>query len=124
MTTHPGTGVQRRMESIITCSERNRGASLQRAVIFVHLLFFPKGLFSHIARKEARPYIIRNSISEHPRENQTGLGFKYQKEDSVSLLNSEFGEQKEGISASAVQTGRKKEICNLKLIYISIVNAN
>lgn len=46
--------------------------------------------------------------------------------NSVALLNYEFTEQKaDDLSFCNVRhAGKKKEICNLKLIYISIVKAN
>lgn len=79
-------------------------------------------------RKEARPYIIRNSISEHPRENQAGYGFKYRKEDSAGVLNYEFTEWKgEDLSFCNVrqtEKKKKKEILSLNLIYISTMKAN
>lgn len=60
---------------------------------------FWKILLSYGKKVNTGPYIIRNSISEHPYENQAGYVFKYQKEDSAGLLKI-FQNKKEKISAS------------------------
>lgn len=43
-------------------------------------------------KKDIRPYIMRNSVSEHPCGSQAGYGFPYQKEDGRGLLKCEFPE--------------------------------
>lgn len=77
--------------------EQQMSIVLNSSNIYPPVGIFWKTIFSHGKKVDTRPYIIRNSVSEHPYKNQAGYGFK--KEDSAGLLKI-FQNKKEKISVS------------------------